>query len=82
MFWFSFTIGKSVSKHLNKQDSIKCYAQELKENTYNLTRMNLFMIGISPDNIVARNDDTLEQDRPYFDESNPIKTLGDGYLFN
>lgn len=74
------TIGKSVSKHLNKQDSIKYYAQELKENTYNLTRMNLIMRGISPDNIVARNGDTLEQDWPYFDESDPIKTYNPLYV--
>ena len=43
------------------------YAQELKENTYNLTRMNLVMRGILPDNIVARNGDTLEDDWPWFD---------------
>ena len=33
-------IGKSVSKYLSNEDSIKYYAQELKEPTYNLTRMN------------------------------------------
>ena len=46
--------------------------QELKENTYNLTRMNLVMRGILPDNIVTRNGDTLEEDWPYFDENDPI----------
>ncbi len=33
-------IGKSVAKYMADDDNIKYYAQELKENTYNLTRMN------------------------------------------
>jgi len=37
--------------HIDKKSNIKYYAQELKENTYNLTRMNLVMRGILPDNI-------------------------------
>ena len=61
-------IGKSVAKHMNNKDNIKYYAQELKKNTYNLTRMNLVMRGIKPDNIVTRNADTLEQDWPMIDE--------------
>ncbi len=56
------------------KDNIKYYAQELKQNTYNLTRMNLVMRGIIPDNIVTRNGDTLEDDWPYFDENDPAKT--------
>ena len=64
-------IGKSVSKYLSNEDSIKYYAQELKEPTYNLTRMNLVMRGVKPDNIVVRNGDTLEEDWPYFDENDP-----------
>lgn len=52
-------IGKAVARRNGDPDSIKYYAQELKENTYNLTRMNLVMRGILPDNIVARNGDTL-----------------------
>ena len=55
-------IGKSVAKHIASENNIKYYAQELKENTYNLTRMNLVMRGILPDNIVTRNGDTLEDD--------------------
>lgn len=56
-------IGHSVvAKHLKSPDSIKYYAQELKENTFNLTRMNLVMRGILPSNIFARNADTLEDD--------------------
>ena len=65
-------IGKAVGKHMGDSDRIKYYAQELKENTYNLTRMNLVMRGILPDNIVTRNGDTLEEDWPYFDESDPV----------
>lgn len=57
-------IGHSVAKHLKSADSIKYYAQELKENTYNLTRMNLIMRGILPSNIFTRNADTLEDDWP------------------
>ena len=60
-------IGKAVARRSGDPDSIKYYAQELKENTYNLTRMNLVMRGILPDNIVARNGDTLEDDWPWFD---------------
>lgn len=57
-------IGKSASKYMNR-DSIKYYAQELKENTYNLTRMNLVMRGINPSNLFTRNADTLEEDWPW-----------------
>ena len=35
------TIGKSVGRHIEDKNKVKYYAQELKENTYNLTRMNL-----------------------------------------
>jgi len=65
-------IGKSVAKHIASENKIKYYAQELKENTYNLTRMNLVMRGILPDNIVTRNGDTLEDDWPYFDDTDPV----------
>lgn len=67
-------IGKSVAKHIDNVDNIKYYAQELKQNTYNLTRMNLIMRGILPGNIEVRNADTLEDDWPLFDESDPIGT--------
>lgn len=62
-------IGQCVSKHIADANNIKYYAQELKQNTYNLTRMNLIMRGILVDNIVTRNGDTLEDDWPYFDEN-------------
>lgn len=73
-------IGRSVSKHMKNQQHIKYFAQELKENTYNLTRMNLVMRGILVDNIVTRNADTLEDDWPYFDESDPINTYNPLYV--
>ena len=63
-------IGQSVSKYLKDKNKIKYYAQELKENTYSLTRMNLVMRGILPENIIARCGDTLADDWPYFDEKN------------
>ena len=63
-------IGHSVAKHLKSADSIKYYAQELKENTFNLTRMNLVMRGILPSNIFTRNADTLEDDWPL--EGDPL----------
>ncbi|MCM1139885.1 MAG: type I restriction-modification system subunit M [Muribaculum sp.] len=66
-------IGRSVSKYLSR-DKITYFAQELKEATYNLTRMNLVMRGIHPDNIYVRNGDTLEEDWPFFDESDPLAT--------
>lgn len=73
-------IGRSVAKHMDDSNNIKYYAQELKQNTYNLTRMNLVMRGILPDNIVARNGDTLEEDWPYFDEKDPINTYDPLYV--
>ena len=73
-------IGKSVSKYLDGQNNIKYYAQELKQNTYNLTRMNLVMRGILPDNIKVRNGDTLEEDWPDFEDSDPVGTYEPLYV--
>ncbi len=73
-------IGKSAAKHIGDPNKIKYYAQELKQNTYNLTRMNLVMRGIMPDNIMTRNADTLENDWPYFDENDPIGTYEPLYV--
>lgn len=67
-------IGDSVARHMDKKNNIKFYAQELKQNTYNLTRMNLVMRGIKPDNIFTRNGDTLAEDWPMFDENDPINS--------
>ena len=73
-------IGRSVAKHINDKNNIKYYAQELKENTYNLTRMNLVMRNILPDNIVVRNADTLEDDWPYFDDNDKERTYHPLYV--
>lgn len=67
-------IGEAVEKYAKNKDSITYYAQELKVNTYNLTRMNLIMRGIKASNIKTRNGDTLEDDWPYFDENDPQGT--------
>ncbi|MGI6626747.1 MAG: type I restriction-modification system subunit M [Bacillota bacterium] len=73
-------IGRSVAKHIDDDDNIKYYAQELKQNTYNLTRMNLVMRGILPSNITTRNGDTLEDDWPYFEDSDPVGTYNPLYV--
>jgi len=67
-------IGNAVAQYAKSKDNITYYAQELKANTYNLTRMNLIMRGIKSSNIKTRNADTLEDDWPYFDESDPQGT--------
>jgi type I restriction enzyme M protein len=73
-------IGQAIAKHMADKDNIRYYAQELKENTYNLTRMNLVMRGILPTNIVTRNADTLEDDWPFFDDQDPVNTYDPLYL--
>lgn len=67
-------IGQAVARHMGDPDAIKYYAQEIKDNTFNLTRMNLVMRGVKADNIVARSGDSLEHDWPMFDESDPEGT--------
>ena len=73
-------IGRSAAKHIDDENNIKYFAQELKVNTFNLTRMNLVMRGILPDNIAIRNGDTLEDDWPYFDEDDPHGTYDPLYV--
>lgn len=73
-------IGKSVARHIEGNNNIKYYAQELKTSTFNLTRMNLIMRGINPSNIEVRCGDTLKEDWPYFDETDPQKTYDPLYL--
>lgn len=67
-------IGHYATKYISKENCVKYYAQELKQNTYNLTRMNLIMRGILAANIVTRNGDTLEDDWPYFEDEDPDAT--------
>lgn len=66
------TIGKSVGRHIADKNRVKYYAQELKENTYNLTRMNLVMRGIQPGNINTRCADSLDEDWPVYKSGNEI----------
>jgi len=73
-------IGASVARHNDGKDNIKYFAQELKKNTYNLTRMNLVMRGILPSNIVTRNGDTLEDDWPYFNDNDPVNSYNPLYV--
>src|SRR5690554_337890 len=73
-------IGNSIAKHMDDKNNIKYYAQELKQNTYNLTRMNLVMRGMLPENIQTRNGDTLEDDWPYFDENDPVHSYNTLYV--
>ena len=73
-------IGHAVAKHMGDPDRIKYFAQELRENTYNLTRMNLVMRGVKADNIVARNGDSLAHDWPMFDEFDPVQTYQPLYV--
>lgn len=67
-------IGQSFELHSDSEDNVKFYAQEYVPATERLTRMNLVMRGINPSNIVTRNGDSLEDDFPYFDESDPEGT--------
>lgn len=73
-------IGRSLSKHMEDPNHIKYFAQELKQNTYNLTRMNLVMRGIKPYNLVTRNADTLEDDWPYFEDNDRERTYEPLYV--
>nr|WP_318035885.1 type I restriction-modification system subunit M [Mycoplasmopsis bovis] len=63
------TIGHEFKKYNNGDSPVSYYAQELKAEVFNLTRMNLIMKNISPTEIHARNGDTLEQDWPMFEDN-------------
>lgn len=43
---------------------IKYYGQEIMTSTYNLARMNMFLHGVSPENQMLKNGDTLDADWP------------------
>lgn len=72
-------IGRAVAKYMPDRSQVKYYAQELKENTFNLTRMNLVMRGIDADNIMVRCGDTLEDDWPFFQENEEGKIIEGTY---
>lgn len=64
------TIGAEASKYIeNGKDVITYYGQEKISETYNLARMNLIMKDIADYNIKIRCGDTLEQDWPYFSDT-------------
>lgn len=67
-------IGQAFELHQDSKDNVKYFAQEYVSATERLTRMNLIMRGVNPSNIVTRNGDSLEDDFPYFDESDPEGT--------
>lgn len=73
-------IGNSVSKYASDKNNVEYFAQEKIKSTYNLTRMNLIMRGILPNNITVRNGDTLESDWPYFDDADPENTYNPLYV--
>lgn len=70
------TMGKSLEQYKIDRDNIRYFAQELKSNTYNLTRMNLVMRDIAPGNIEVRNADTLESDWPFVETKQEGKVTG------
>lgn len=74
------TIGKAFAKHSGAKDNVEYYAQEFIKSTYNLTRMNLLMKGILPNNIHVRNGDTLAKDWPFFDDTDPEATYAPLYV--
>ncbi|CAM2916358.1 type I restriction-modification system, M subunit [Campylobacter hyointestinalis] len=57
-------IGKAFMAHNKDKNRISYYAQELRVNTFNLTRMNLIMRDVLADNIFVKNADTLKDDWP------------------
>lgn len=61
-------IGSAVERRNGHKDKIRYYAQELKQDAYNITRMNLIMRGVEPSNIVTRRADSLGQDWPIIDD--------------
>lgn len=56
----------TVGKHLNKsaQRDLHYYGQEFITETYNLTRMNLLLHGVRPENMDIKNGNTLAEDWP------------------
>ena len=73
-------IGEAAKRYGIEPNSIQYYAQELNQQTYNITRMNLVMRDITPSNIITRNDDTLAADWPFFDENDPENTYNPLYV--
>ena len=66
-------VGKSFAKYNKNPNAVKYYAQEINDDTYDLTRMNLIMRGINPSNIFVHKGDTLKKDWPLFDDDQHIE---------
>ena len=59
----------NAKKYATEPGYIKYYGQELNTSTYNLARMNIFLHGITPENQVLLNGDTLDGDWPTGEET-------------
>ena len=59
----------NAKKYSTEPNYIRYYGQELNTSTYNLARMNMILHGISPDNQMLRNGDTLDGDWPTGEET-------------
>lgn len=59
----------NAKKYASEPNYIRYYGQELNTSTYNLARMNMFLHGITPENQVLRNGDTLDGDWPTGEET-------------
>lgn len=73
-------IGEAAKQRNINKSCVQYYAQELNQQTYNITRMNLVMRDITPSNIITRNEDTLGTDWPFFDENDPENTYNPLYV--
>src|SRR5690625_1755153 len=74
----------TVGSYLTEDDrkNMHYYGQEKNTATYNLTRMNLLLHGVSPSRMTIRNGDTLAEDWPE-DPSRPNEgVLFDGVVMN
>lgn len=69
------TVGKHLSKDARK--NLRYYGQEYNTATYNLTRMNLLLHDVRPENMTIRNGNTMAIDWPE-DPSRP----GEGVQFD
>lgn len=69
------TVGKHLSH--DQQKNLHYYGQEYITATYNLTRMNLLLHGVRPENMTIKNGNTMSTDWPE-DPSRP----GEGVQFD
>ncbi len=74
----------TVKKHLSldEQKKLKYYGQEKNTATYNLTRMNLLLHGVKPENMTIKNGDTLAEDWPEDPERPDEGILFDAVVMN